>query len=74
LVADEFSGLLDESLHLPIRSCNHDTVLGGVSDFGQADGSLSAVLPMHPNELLQWEFTYDVTIEDEEEGIGVVAQ
>lgn len=70
-VADEFNGLLDESVDARRVGglVDDDTILGGLFDLGDADGTLIAVRLVESGQLLEGVFAGDIGVQDEERGV-----
>lgn len=67
-VADELDGLLDESVDQRAVAglVDNDTILGGLLDLGDDDGTLVSVASVEGQEVLEGVVADDVRVEDEE--------
>jgi len=75
LVADENLGLLDELLDLgSFLVSNDNTILGGVLDGGDHDGTLTTVALVELDHLIKRIVANDVGVEHEEEARRVVSK
>jgi hypothetical protein len=74
-VANELDGLLDEAVNAGgvVRLVNDDTVLGGLVNLGDDDGTLLTVGAVELGELLEGVVANDIGVQDEERRI-ILAQ